>query len=176
VCKGLRRTSTLNSPVFFGYFVAFFVVFLDQVTKYLIKKSISLYHSVIIIPGFLNLVHIKNRGIAFGIFNSQAGTSSIGLIIISIVAVIFIGYLIFSEKKRGRFYCISLGMILGGAIGNLIDRIIFGEVTDFIDVYIKEYHWPAFNFADMAISVGGIFILLFIIKGKSHASNSDSNR
>lgn len=166
----------LNSPVFYGYLAAFVVALVDQVVKYFITMLIPLYHNIIIIPGFLNLVHIKNRGIAFGIFNSPHSSTSPFLIAISAIAVGFILYLIHSEKRFGKLYCMSLGMILGGAIGNLIDRIFFGEVTDFIDVYIGKYHWPAFNVADMAISIGGMFLLLFIIKGKQNASSTHSDR
>jgi len=156
----------LRKEIIYSLVVAFFVVVFDQVTKFLVITNIPLYSRKVIIPDFVNLVHIKNKGIAFGIFN-KPGTECYILAAITIIAIFFIIYMIFTEGKKSLFISIPLGLILGGAIGNLIDRILSGEVTDFIDVFIGKYHWPAFNVADMAISIGGFMILVFILMKKA---------
>ncbi len=143
--------------------MSFLVVIIDQVSKFFVRQKVRLYSQKVIIPHFLNLVHIKNKGIAFGIFNSQ-GMMSYLLVIISLFAVGFIIYLIITEKKKDFFMSLSLGMILGGAIGNLLDRVCFGEVTDFIDVHVRNFHWPAFNVADMAITTGATLALFLMMK------------
>ncbi len=152
---------------------ALIIIFLDQISKYLIVQFIPLYSKVIVIPGLIDLVHIKNRGIAFGIFNNPSMHQSWILSIITIIAIGVIFYLIITEGHRDSTVHIPLGLILGGAIGNLIDRILFGSVTDFIDIYIGKYHWPAFNIADMAISIGGLLFIILMIKGKRYAPNSN---
>ncbi len=157
---------------FFPFFIATLVIFGDQITKLWVRKAIPLYSSRVIIPGFMNLVHIKNRGIAFGLFNSFASAPTI-LTLISAFAVFFILYLIVVDKEGGPLFRASLGLVLGGAIGNLIDRLVWGRVTDFLDFHIGPYHWPAFNVADMAISVGGGLMLFSLLKrGTTHASHS----
>jgi len=155
-----------RKEIIYSLVVASLVVAIDQVTKFLITNKIYLHSKKVIISNFINLVHIKNKGIAFGIFN-KPGTECYILSGITIIAIFFIIYMIFTEGKKSLFISIPLGLILGGAIGNLIDRILFGEVTDFIDLHIGIYHWPAFNVADMAISIGGFMILLFILMKKA---------
>ncbi|GAB6887273.1 signal peptidase II [Desulfothermus okinawensis JCM 13304] len=157
----------------YSFVVAFLVVVVDQVTKFLVKTNMPLYSQKVIIPKLLNLVHIKNKGIAFGIFNGAGGIDPYILTSVTVIAIFFIVYLIFTEGKKSLITSISLGLILGGAIGNLIDRILFKQVTDFIDLYMGKYHWPAFNISDSAISIGGLLILFSIFKGKKDASSSD---
>lgn len=122
------------------------VIIADQITKHLVRVYIKSYEVVNILP-FLRIVHIRNEGAAFGLFK---GFGNITFIIISIIAVIVVIYLLFRDK-RDR---INLSLILGGATGNLIDRIIYGNVTDFIDLYAGRFHWPAFNIADSALTIG----------------------
>lgn len=122
------------------------VIIADQITKHLVRVYIKSYEVVTILP-FLRIVHIRNEGAAFGLFK---GFGNITFIIISIIAVIVVIYLLFRDK-RDR---INLSLILGGATGNLIDRIIYGNVTDFIDLYAGRFHWPAFNIADSALTIG----------------------
>lgn len=122
------------------------VIIADQITKHLVRVYIKSYEVVNILP-FLRTVHIRNEGAAFGLFK---GFGNITFIIISIIAVIVVIYLLFRDK-RDR---INLSLILGGATGNLIDRIIYGNVTDFIDLYAGRFHWPAFNIADSALTIG----------------------
>ena len=132
--------------------ISFIVVVLDQITKYLALTYINPYDSFKILP-FLHLVLVTNKGAAFGMFK-HIGSSF--FIAASVIAIIFVIYLLI----RGKEDHLGLSLILGGAIGNLIDRILYGSVVDFIDLSIGKYHWPAFNIADSALSVGVTIILL----------------
>ncbi len=140
------------------FIVLFLVVALDQATKYLADRFISPFDSIEILP-FLNFVHVRNKGAAFGILSNLGNTA---FILISLAAVI----VIFLMLIKGKEDPLSLSLILSGAIGNLIDRLFRGSVVDFIDVFAGRYHWPAFNVADSAITIGIglIFIKLFLKK------------
>src|SRR4030065_807619 len=135
-----------------AFLISIIVVALDQMTKYLAINYINPYDSIKILP-FLHLVLVTNKGAAFGIFK-HIGSSF--FIAASVIAIIFVIYLMI----RGKEDHLGLSLILGGAIGNLIDRILYGSVVDFIDLSIGKYHWPAFNIADSALSVGVTIILL----------------
>ena len=141
------------------------VVILDQMTKLLILKNLPLYHSITVIPGFFNITHIHNPGGAFGFLAHQpSSVRNFLFILLSSFAVCFIFYFYKNTNRTHPLLASGFALILGGAIGNLIDRIRFGEVVDFLDVYVRNYHWPAFNVADSAITVGVtifIFHLLF---------------
>jgi len=140
--------------------VSLSVIILDQCTKYLIIKSFALHQSLDLIEHYLTIVHIRNKGIAFGLLAEQGGgTRTIFLIITSLFAIAFIFYLLSSLKDRQTYATVTLALILGGAIGNLIDRIRWGEVVDFIYVHWYQYYWPAFNVADSAITVGAILLM-----------------
>jgi len=141
------------------------VVIFDQITKILILINLPLYHSVTIIPGLFNITHIHNPGGAFGFMAHQdSSLRNFLFIILSSFAVCVIFYFYKNTNRTHPFLASGFALILGGAIGNLIDRIRFGKVVDFLDFYIRNYHWPAFNIADSAITVGVtvfIFHLLF---------------
>jgi len=124
------------------------IVFLDFITKKLIEAYIQPYEAINILP-FLRIVHIKNPGAAFGILSRLSNSI---FIFISILAIIFI--VAYLWKTTNKLEVFSLSLILGGAIGNLIDRVIVGKVTDFIDFFINKWHWPAFNVADSALTIG----------------------
>jgi signal peptidase II len=128
------------------------IIALDQVTKYLIVNSLSLYDSIEVFP-FLHIVNVRNTGAAFGSFKSLGSSF---FIIVAAAAIIFIVYLLVKRV----YNTLGLSLILGGAVGNLIDRILYGQVVDFIDFSIGSYHWPAFNVADSALTVGIIIILM----------------
>ena len=141
--------------------ISMLVIILDQYTKHLIIQSFALYESLDIIQNYVTIVHARNKGIAFGIFAAQgSGTQTILLIITSCLAIAFIFYLVSSLKGKQLYATITLSFILGGAIGNLIDRIRWGEVVDFIDLHWYRYHWPAFNVADSAISLGLVLLII----------------
>ena len=142
------------------------VVFADQVTKYLIKINLAVYDHIVIVEKFFNLTHILNPGGAFGFFASQSLEirKFIFLFMSSLVAVFVLW---FYRRCAPEFVFLSYGLalIFGGALGNLIDRFRYGKVVDFLDFYIGTAHWPAFNIADSAISIGmGILIYHILLK------------
>ncbi len=137
------------------------IIVLDQVSKAYIDASMYLHESIPIIPGYFNLTYIRNPGAAFGIM----GTTSSGfrLVFFFLTSVLAMGLLvtIFLRLEPGDWWGqLTIASIFGGAIGNFIDRLQYGEVIDFLDFYINGYHWPAFNVADSAISVGVCSLLL----------------
>jgi signal peptidase II len=135
--------------------VAGVIVLLDQITKASILHSLALHHSITVIPGFFNITHIHNPGGAFGLMaNLSASMRSILFIIISSLAVGLIFYFYQKTPSTHRWLAMAFALIFGGAIGNLIDRFRFGTVVDFLDFYIGTLHWPAFNIADSAITIG----------------------
>ena len=133
---------------------------LDQAIKLLVLAKIPAYGSIVVIPGFFDLTHIYNTGGAFGFL---AGKSSLFrhlfFLTASAIAMGMIVYLYLKTPREFLFLRSGLAMILGGAVENVIDRIRLGKVVDFLDLYVKDLHWPAFNIADSAITVG---ILIFI--------------
>lgn len=136
------------------------VVFLDQLTKYLVIWYVDLGDRIPIIP-FLNLVHFKNKGAAFGLFHDAS--PAFRLVFFGLVTLACLAFLIWSlgtSPLWDRYHRICLALILGGALGNVKDRLIYQQVTDFVDVYYGGHHWPAFNVADSAISVGVVFLVL----------------
>jgi signal peptidase II len=141
------------------------VVIFDQMTKLLILKNIPLFHSTTVIPGFFNITHILNPGGAFGFMAHQNSSfRNLLFLLASSIAIGFIYYFYKNISKTQPLLASGLALIFGGAIGNLIDRIRFGKVVDFLDFYIGSYHWPAFNVADSAITIGitvFVFHLLF---------------
>lgn len=141
------------------------VIIFDQVTKILILKTLPLYHTITIVPGFFNITHIHNPGGAFGFMAHQDSSfRHLLFVLLSLFAICFIIYFYKNTIRTQPLLASGFSLIFGGAIGNLIDRIRFGKVVDFLDFYIRNYHWPAFNVADSAITVGVtvfIFHLLF---------------
>ena len=133
---------------------------LDQLTKYLVVQGIPYHGEIKVIPGFFSLVHIRNKGAAFGFLSgSQHGFAPTLFLILTVAATLFVVYLLHRHIRGSWLITVSISLILGGAVGNLIDRIRFGSVVDFLDVYIKSAHWPSFNMADSLITVGGILLL-----------------
>jgi len=128
------------------------VIAIDQITKYLVISYLTPSDSIEIFP-FLHLVIVRNTGAAFGMFRNFGSTFFVG---ISVLAVIFIVYLLI----KSSYNFIGLSLVLGGAIGNLIDRILYGKVVDFIDFSIGKFHWYTFNVADSSLTVGIIVIFL----------------
>ena len=145
------------------------VILLDQITKAVVMDRLRAHaSSVPVIRGFFNLVHVRNRGMAFGLMNSPHGDLSFYILLFaSLGAVVFILVWTFKFKEKGNLVPLGLGLILGGAVGNLIDRLRFHEVIDFLDFHLGAYHWPAFNVADSAITVGTFMVaigLMFLNK------------
>lgn len=144
------------------------VVVADQVTKYLVHSRMSLLDSVEVIPGFANLTYLRNTGAAFGFLaGNPSGLRVAFFIAVSVVAVGCVLYLIKHLRADQTGFLVSLSLILSGAVGNLIDRIRLGEVIDFIDLYWGHFHWPAFNVADSAITIGVFLLFLQMLRKKS---------
>ena len=139
------------------YLISLFVFLLDILSKNFIQNKI-MYGEQVEITSFLSLVHFQNTGAAFSFLSDQGGWQRYFLIAISLLAVLYIPWLI-NQYKKNILIVIGLLLILGGAIGNLYDRISYGYVIDFIYLHFAEFYWPAFNVADSAISVG---VLLFL--------------
>jgi len=140
------------------------VVIADQLTKWAVIKLITLYDVIVLIPGFFNLVHVQNTGGAFGVFAGQQNTlQSMMFVLVTIIAMCLIVYLYKNTPVEFPILSFGFSLIFGGAMGNMIDRIRFGRVTDFIDLYVGNLHWPAFNIADSAITVGMVIFGYYII-------------
>ncbi|MBZ4642509.1 MAG: lspA [Deferribacteraceae bacterium] len=153
--------------------IIFILVLIDQVTKFYIKHVFDLYETKEIIPGFFNLTFVLNPGAAFG-FLAKLNESfrQIFFIIVTTIAIIIVIYLMYKEMQH-KLRAFSYALILSGAIGNFIDRIYLGSVVDFLDFYIKNYHWPAFNIADSCITVGIILLILDMIINKKGAQDAN---
>ena len=137
--------------------IAVLVVILDQLTKLWIQDNMVLYTTRTVIPGFFNIVHVLNRGAAFGFLNrSDIQWQTYFFFAATALAVLIIFHLLRMARDDDKLLITGLGLILGGAVGNLIDRIKTGEVVDFLDFYWKTFHWPAFNVADIAIFLGSL--------------------
>ena len=135
--------------------IAFAAFSADQLTKALIVAGFSEESMVQIIPGFFRLVRVENRGIAFGMFSDSASPfAATTLALISGAAIVLVGWLLWQNPPAAKLASTGLELILGGAAGNLLDRLVRGHVIDFLDFYVGGYHWPAFNVADSAICVG----------------------
>ena len=145
--------------------IAGLVLMIDQATKLIIYHGLPLYGEIDVVPGFFSIVHYHNPGGAFGILaKGENGIRHIFFLVISILALGLVFYFYRSTPKTHQFLSTAFALIFGGAVGNMVDRLRLGQVIDFLDVYVNGWHWPAFNVADSAISVGiGIFIfhLLF---------------
>ena len=148
-------------------FIAGIVILLDQATKIIVLNYMPLYYSVPIVKGFFNFTHIHNPGGAFGFLSGQSPVvRKLVFIVISFLALCLIFYFYRVTPRNYPMLATALAMIFGGAAGNLADRIRFGKVVDFLDFYIGSIHWPAFNVADSAISIGMCILLFHILLKK----------
>ncbi|MER2512789.1 MAG: signal peptidase II [Nitrosomonas ureae] len=137
--------------------IAFVILVLDLASKYWVESTLE-FGQIIPLTGFFNLVLTYNPGAAFSFLSEQSGWQRWFLSGIAGSAALLIVYLL-NRYKHERLFCLSLSLILGGALGNLYDRITLGHVVDFLDFYIGTYHWPAFNVADSAIFIGAVLMI-----------------
>jgi len=135
-------------------FLSLAVLVLDQWTKWLVEVHLPRNVTEPVIPGVLNLVHVRNAGVAFGLFASDHGASTWLLTALGVGALTAVAAYFWITPRGDRLLLVALTLVAGGAVGNLLDRVASGAVTDFVDVYAGSYHWPAFNVADSAITVG----------------------
>jgi signal peptidase II len=149
------------------------IVVLDQATKALVRRHLPLHESVPIVPGFLDFTHIRNTGAAFGFLNGvEFPFKTVVIAIIATAALIGVAWYAAGLAHQQMLARIGLALIIGGAAGNLIDRVIVGSVVDFVDVYWRTYHFWAFNVADSAISVGVAVMILDMIGVNRYASSA----
>lgn len=151
--------------------IAGLVFIADLLSKMLIRASVPDFRTIHVIPHFFNIVHAENPGIAFSLFSDASGTwRNIMLIGLSAVVIVFITIALLRGGSGGSWTLrIGLALVLGGAIGNLYDRIATGTVTDFVEVYAGDHYFPAFNVADSAITIGACFLLLDVLAGARSA-------
>lgn len=164
------------------FLIAAIIVVLDRVTKAAIKTHINGYDSITVVPGLFNIVHVENPGIAFGMLANLSGAwRDILLIGFSAVVLIAISAMLLRPaSQRDWLLRTALAFILGGAFGNLYDRMVRGTVTDFVEVHAGQHYFPAFNVADSAVTIGACLLLLDMWRAKepkvSHVSEANINR
>jgi signal peptidase II len=151
------------------FLIAVIVLLLDRVTKWAVAGNIAVRDYVPVIPGFFNLTHVENPGAAFGLFaEPSAHQWKVGaLVAFSVLALVVVVALLWKNGHCFSTMSIGLSLILGGALGNLWDRIFTGHVVDFLDFFVGSYHWPAFNVADSAIVVGAVLLVTELVFAKS---------
>lgn len=150
------------------------IVLLDQATKAFIHGTMPLHSSRVVIDGLLSITYVRNPGAAFG-FLAQASPffRAVFFVLVTLVAIGMILYYLVKSGADQPVMVFALSLILSGALGNLIDRLRFGEVIDFIDVYWRSHHWPAFNVADSAISIGAMIMILEMVRHRKEEDAKD---
>ena len=155
--------------------IAVIVVVLDRWTKHLVAQRIRLYSHIQVIPGFFRLTHTENTGAAFSLFADSNAPWKTGLLIaFSVVALIVVSVLLWKNHYAHIATGVGLSLIMGGALGNLWDRLASGRVVDFLLVYFKQYQWPVFNLADSAIVVGAGLLIIEILFAKTRSENLET--
>jgi signal peptidase II len=140
--------------------IAASVVFMDQMSKWLVSQKIALYDGVDVVPGFFRLTHVQNQGAAFGLFSNSTSQWKVAMLIMfSVAALAVVSALLWKNGNAMNATAIALSLVFGGALGNLWDRVSSGRVIDFLDIYYGSHHWPAFNVADSAIVIGAVLLL-----------------
>ena len=151
----------------YHFLIAFVVILADRLAKRIVEARIALHDSVVVIPNFFRLTHVQNRGAAFGLFDNSPNEWKItALVLFSVIALVVVVVLLWKSSSSLSLTGIGLALILGGATGNLWDRLANKHVVDFLDFYVRGYHWPAFNLADSAIVVGAILLMAEIAFAK----------
>src|SRR5438445_8971550 len=158
---------------FVPYGVAAVIFALDRLTKRIIEARMTVFDAHTVIPGFFDIVHARNRGAAFSMFaDSTSPWRPFVLIGLSLAALVLVAGILRHASRLDRPTTIGLSLILGGALGNVFDRIVSGAVTDFLDFYIGSLHWPAFNVADSAIVVGSGLLLVSLLRPKQQTAGA----
>ena len=170
----------MTRPLRPGLILAAIIIVLDQITKWWVVERVMRPEGMMDTPfyspvrievlPFFDLVMAWNRGVSFGIFNNGGQWNAIILSVLSVA--IAIGLVLWMRKSTSELVTLALGGIIGGALGNVIDRVRWGAVADFLDVHVMGYHWPAFNVADSAISVGAVLLVLDALFAKSSSTKN----
>jgi len=159
-----------NAPY---YLLMLVLVAVDQATKLLIARTVELYESITVIPGFFNITRIHNKGAIFGTFSQTSNKLVFALLTAaSLAALALVVYYFFKTPATDKLMKVSLTLIMAGALGNLFDRLVRGHVIDFLDFYIRDAHWPFFNAADSCITIGACLMLVILFRRKPECSPS----
>jgi signal peptidase II len=151
----------------FHFLIAALVVLVDRTSKWLVAQNIGLHDSLAVVPGFFRLTHVENRGAAFGLFSDSPSEWKVAvLILFSLIALVVVSALLWKNSHAMSVTGVGLALIMGGALGNLWDRLLAGHVVDFLDFSVGGYHWPAFNVADSAIVMGALLLVTEILFSK----------
>jgi signal peptidase II len=154
--------------------IAILIVAVDRFTKWLVATRIPLHDSINVIPGFFHLTHVQNRGAAFGLWSDSPSEWKVTMLIMfSLAALMVVVALLWKNSHAMSTTAAGLALILGGALGNLWDRLAMGRVVDFLDFSVSGYHWPAFNLADSAIVVGALLLVGEILFSKGAEAAED---
>ncbi len=157
----------------FHFLIALFVLCLDRATKWVIAKNLALHGAIQVIPNFFRITHVENRGAAFGLFADSPSQWKIAMLVLfSVVALVIVSTLLWRNSHTMSTTGVGLSLILGGALGNLWDRLLSGRVVDFLLFYIGQYQWPAFNVADSAIVIGAGLLVFEILFAKAPQEKS----
>lgn len=159
----------------YHFLIAVLVVFLDRLAKWSVARNIPLHESIQVIPDFFRLTHVENSGAAFGLFADSPSEWKIAvLVMFSVVALVIVSALLWRNSHSMNITGLGLSLILGGALGNLWDRLVSGRVVDFLLFYVGQYQWPAFNVADSAIVVGAGLLVFEILFTKAPAAEKSA--
>jgi signal peptidase II len=154
----------------YHFLIAVLVIVLDRASKWLVAGRITLHDSIPVLPGFFRLTHVQNSGAAFGLFADSSSEWKVAILIMfSVLALAVVSALLWKNSHSMTTTGVGLSLILGGAVGNLWDRLLSGHVVDFFDFYLGSYHWPAFNIADSAIVVGALLLVAEILFARAPA-------
>jgi signal peptidase II len=149
------------------------IIAADQITKALVRNAVSLFESRPLIPGVIDIAHVRNEGVAFGLFNrTDLPYKWVYTTLLALAALAGVTYYARHIRPDERLARLGLSMILGGALGNLIDRVVHGYVLDFVDAYWRGWHFWAFNVADACITFGALFVFIDLLLVKPHAPHS----
>jgi signal peptidase II len=150
-----------------AYGLAAMVFAVDRLSKSIVEAHVSPFDVHPVIPGFFDIVHSQNRGVAFGLMSdSTSAWRTVVLIVFSAAALLLVAGLLWRASRLDRWTAAGLALVLGGAAGNLFDRILWGRVTDFLEFYIGDLHWPTFNVADSCIVIGSGLLLMELLRPK----------
>jgi len=159
---------------FSRFLIAGLVLILDQATKAIVVERFTAQTAIPVVPGFFRLVRVENTGMAFGLLNDSPSPLVFGLLTLVSGALLgFLGYLLWTNQTPSALGGFGLALILGGAAGNVVDRLARGKVIDFLDFYLGSYHWPAFNLADSGIVVGAALLLLDLFRARTPHPSRD---
>ncbi len=160
-----RRVLVGNKKYLQLIFISGSVWLLDQLTKWLVINYLERYQRIIKITPFLNLLPVRNTGVAFGLLANKSDEIQVFFIVFALIAIVTVLYF-YLTPKSSNLKTWGCGLVIGGAFGNLIDRLLYKNVVDFIDCHLGNYHWPTFNVADSAISIGMFLLFWYFYREK----------